>query len=200
MDFLPYSQEYMLIVSIMGGMLLGLIWDIYRLIRHYFNFKSIGTFIGDIAYWVVSVYFSIQLINDISYGNLRFFLLIGFLSGALLYFITISNYILKAFIFVIDTILKVIKKIINLLVFPFNFVKHKIKAFTHPIKIKIEIRKNKAKRQWKFYRYKLKRVFKNKKIVYNKNKHRKTKDKRLRKKEQKSNERSSKNNRVKKKN
>lgn len=200
MDFLPYSQEYMLIVSIMGGMLLGLVWDIYRLIRHYFKFKSLGTFIGDIAYWVVSVYFSIQLINDISYGNLRFFLLIGFLSGALLYFITISNYILKAFIFVIDTILKVIKKIINLLVFPFNFVKRKIKAITHPIKIKIEIRKNKAKRQWKFYRYKLKRVFKNKKIVYNKNKHRKTKDKGLRKKEQKSNERSSKNNRVKKKN
>lgn len=200
MDFLPYSQEYMLIVSIMGGMLLGLIWDIYRLIRHYFKFGFFGTFLGDLAYWIVSVAFSIQLINDISYGNLRFFLLVGFISGAFLYFITISNYILKAFIFVIDTIIKFIKKIIDFLVYPFTLLRNKIINILRPVKIKIEIRKNKAKRQWKFYKYKLKKISKNKKMLYNKKKSHKTKAKAFKRKEQKINGRSSKNSRTKKKN
>jgi len=46
MDFLPYSQGYMFIVSVMSGMILGCIWDIYRLIRHYIKFGVIGTALG----------------------------------------------------------------------------------------------------------------------------------------------------------
>lgn len=196
MDFLPYSQEYMLIVSIMGGMFLGFIWDIYRLVRHYVKFGVAGTAAGDIAYWIISVYLSIQIIYEISYGNLRVFILVGFMLGALLYFYGISNYILKVFIFCIDSIIFFIKKFISFMIYPVTFLIRKIKSLLYPYKIKVEKGVNKAKRRYKFFKFKLKKVSKNRKMLYNKKKRKAE----LKRREQKTNERRSKNHRAKKQN
>jgi len=196
MDFLPYSQEYMLIVSIMGGMFLGFIWDIYRLIRHYVKFSVVGTAAGDIAYWIISVYLSIQIIYEISYGNLRVFILMGFVLGALLYFYGISNYILKVFIFCIDSILFLVKKIISFIIYPVTAFIRKIKDLLYPYKIKAEIKVDKVKRRYKFFKFKLKKVSKKRKMLYNKKKRKAE----LKRREQKTNERRSKNNRAKKQN
>jgi len=196
MDFLPYSQEYMLIVSIMGGMFLGFIWDIYRLIRHYVKLGVVGTAAGDIAYWIISVYLSIQIIYEISYGNLRFFILMGFMIGALLYFYGISNYILKVFIFCIDSTLFVIKKFISFMIYPVTALIRKLKALLYPYKIKVEKGVNKVKRRYKFLKFKLKKVSKKRKMLYNKKKRKAE----LKRREQKTNERRSKDNRAKKQN
>ncbi len=164
MDYLPYSQEYMLAVSVMGGMLLGFIWDIYRLFRHYIKLNNAGTAIGDIVYWILSIYIGVQLIFDLSYGNIRFFILMGFIIGALLYFYGISRYILKAFIFIVDTVLKIIKKIINFLIGPLKFIYKQLKKFLYPVKLKCEKAKIKAKKRYKFFKFRLKKVSKNRKI------------------------------------
>ncbi len=200
MDFLPYSQEYMLMVSVMGGMFLGFIWDIYRLIRHYVKFGVVGTAAGDIAYWIISVYLSIQLIYDISYGNLRFFILMGFLLGAILYFYGISNNVLKVFIFCIDFILSLINKFISFMIYPIKFLMEKIRELLRPVRIKVEKGVNKAKRRYKFFKFRLKKVSKNRKMLYNKKKQMKKVNASHRRKGQKMNERRSKNSRAKKQN
>ena len=170
MDYLPYSQEYMLAVSIMAGMFLGFIWDIYRLIRHYGKLNAAGTAIGDILYWIISIKLGTRLIMDISYGNVRFFILMGFLAGALLYFYRVSPYILKFFIFIIDSVLKVIKAVINFLIAPVKFLIRKIKMLLYPLKLKYISFRDKTKKRYKFLKFKLKKVSKNRKMVYNKKK------------------------------
>ena len=187
----------MLAVSVMGGMLLGFIWDIYRLFRHYVRLGSISTAIGDIVYWILSIYIGVQLIFDLSYGNIRFFILMGFVLGALLYFYGISRYILKMLIFVSDTILIFIKKIINLFIKPAKFIFMKMKIIFHPVKLKYEKAKNKAKKRYKFFKFKLKKVSKNRKMIYNKKKQTKRLNKR--RKGQKRIERRAKNYRTKEK-
>lgn len=199
MDYLPYSQEYMLAVSIMGGMLLGFIWDVYRLIRHYIKFGGFGTAIGDVVYWIISIYISIQIIFDVSYGNVRFFILMGFLSGALLYFYGISKYILKVLIFVVDTFLKLVKKIINILIKPAKIIYKYILILLAPVKKKYVITKIKAKKRYKFLKFKLKKVSKNRKMVYNKKKQLKHSNKR-RKEQMRLEQRRAKNHRAKEKN
>ena len=154
MDYLPYSQEYMFAVSFMGGMLLGFTWDVYRLFRHYTKLGNTGTAIGDIVYWLLSIYAGIKLIDDISYGNIRLFILLGFTSGALLYFYGISRYILQISIFIADIILKIIKKIIDFLIKPVKFVFQKLKIIMHPIKLKYIMVKTKAKKRYKFFKFK----------------------------------------------
>lgn len=197
MDYLHYSQEYMLAVSVMAGMLLGFIWDIYRFFRHYIKLGKAGTAIGDIFYWIISVYIGIKLIFDLSYGNVRLFILMGFIFGALLYFYGISRFILKVFIFVADTILKILGKIINLLAAPAKFVIKQIKYILHPLKLKCEAAKNKAKKRYKFFKFRLKKVSKNRKMIYNKKKQSR---RNKRRKGQRSIDRKSKNYRAKEKN
>ncbi|MDI9495617.1 MAG: spore cortex biosynthesis protein YabQ [Bacillota bacterium] len=175
MDYLPYSQEYMLAVSVMAGVLLGFLWDIYRLIRHYGRFKTRGTLIGDIIYWIISIKFGTQLILDISYGNVRFFILMGFCAGALLYFWGISEYVLKVFVFIVDYIIRVITKIIHSLTVPAKFIMGKIKVLLYPLKLKYLVFRDKLKKRHKFMKFKLKKVFKNKKMIYNRKKRRKRK-------------------------
>lgn len=167
MDFLPYSQEHMLIVSIMSGMILGFIWDIYRLVRHFIKFGAIGTAVGDLAYWIISAYFSILIINDISYGNVRLFILLGFLMGATIYFCGVSKYILKCLIFIIDSILFLIKKVLSFMIYPIKFLIRKIKIILYPFKIKVVKERDKVKRRYKFLKFRIKKVFKNKKMIYN---------------------------------
>ena len=190
MDYLPYSQEYMLAVSLMAGMFLGFMWDIYRLIRHYSKLNAAGTVIGDILYWIISIKISTQLILDISYGNVRFFILLGFLTGALLYFYGISRYILKLLIFIIDSILKVIKKIIHLLIDPVKFIIRKLKLFLYPVKQKYISKREKLKKRYKFLKFKLKKVSKNRKMIYNKKKRQKRKKALLKHKKRKRKEQS----------
>jgi|LAHS01.1.fsa_nt_gb spore cortex biosynthesis protein YabQ len=173
MDYLPYTQEYMLAVSVMAGMFLGFIWDIYRLIRHYGKLNAAGTVIGDILYWIISIRFGTRLILDISYGNLRFFILVGFLAGALLYFYGISRYILKLFIFIIDSLLKAIKIVIHLLTAPVKFIIRRIKTLLYPLKLKYITVRDRTKKRYKFLKYKLKKVSKNRKMIYNKKKRQK---------------------------
>jgi len=198
MDYLPFSQEYMIAVAIMGGMLLGSIWDIYRLLRHYIKLGSAGTAIGDIVYWIISIYIGVQILFDLSYGNVRFFILMGFMMGALLYFYGISRYILRLIIFIVNTILKFIKKIINLLIGPLKYIFKQIKIILYPVKLKYESARNKAKKRYKFVKFRLKKVSKNRKMVYNKKKQLKRLNKR--RKEQKQFDGRSKNNRTKEKN
>lgn len=168
MDYLPYSQEYMLVVSVMGGILLGFIWDIYRLFRHYIKLGTFGTAVGDIVYWIISVYFSITTIYEISYGNIRLFILLGFLTGAIIYFYGASKYVLKLLIFIINSIIVLIKKTISFVIAPIKFIIEKIKKILYPFKLKAIKEKENVKRKYKFFKFRLKKVLKNKKMLYNK--------------------------------
>lgn len=181
MDYLHYSQGYMLAVSVMAGTFFGFMWDIYRLFRHYIKLGKTGTAIGDVSYWIISVYIGIKLILDLSYGNVRLFILMGFILGALLYFYGISRYILKAFIFVTDKILKVIWKVINFLAVPIKFIIKQINLVLNPVRLKCEKERNKLKRRYKFFKFRLKKVSKDKKRVYNKKKKSKRSKRKIRK-------------------
>ncbi|WP_312700143.1 spore cortex biosynthesis protein YabQ [Sedimentibacter sp.] len=198
MDYLPYSQEYMLAVSIMTGMLLGSMWDAYRLLRHFIKLGPFGTAIGDFIYWLTSIYIGITLIFDISYGNVRFFILLGFMTGALLYFYGISRYILRLLIFIVDKILKIIKRTIDFLTEPFKALIKKLRIILYPFKLKYEKIRNNAKKRYKFFKFRLKKISKNRKMSYNRRKQFKKINKRRRKEQ--TNARRTKDNRIKKKN
>lgn len=201
MDFLPYTQEYMLCVSIMGGMLLGFIWDIYRLVRRYIKMGAVGTALGDLIYWIVSIYISVQLIFYVSYGNVRMFILLGFVLGALLYFYGISNYILKALIFVVDLFIKIIRKVSLFIIKPIRILGRKIAVLFVPVRVKLQKTRNNAKKRYKFYKFKAKKISKNRKLMYNKKKQSK-RNQRLKNKRRKEQaiERRSKDNRTEEKN
>lgn len=156
MGAVPFSQQTIFLVSFLGGMLMGFIWDIYRLIRRYITLNKVGTAIGDILYWILNLYLGLNIIVYISWGNIRSFILVGFLLGALLYFCLLSQIILKYLCFIADLIIKLIKYIIHVVIYPIKLLKNKLKILLIPYKIKTRNKIKSCKRRYKFFRYHLK--------------------------------------------
>ena len=156
MSAVPYSQEIIFFISLIGGLLLGLLWDFYRLIRHYIAFGKIGTALGDITYWIISLYVGLNIIIKVSWGNIRFYILLAFLIGALFYFYILSNIILDFFIFLIDLFVKAIIKLYNIIIFPIKFFIKRLKFLLLPYKMKVDTKIKNKKSDIKFYIYKFK--------------------------------------------
>ena len=156
MSAVPYSQEIIFFISLIGGLLLGLLWDFYRLLRHYIAFGKIGTALGDITYWIISLYVGLNIIIKVSWGNIRFYILLAFLIGALFYFYILSNIILDFFIFLIDLFVKAIIKLYNIIIFPIKFFIKRLKFLLLPYKMKVDTKIKNKKSDIKFYIYKFK--------------------------------------------
>lgn len=155
-NYAPYSQEMIFLAALIGGFFLGLLWDFYRLLRYYIPINKLGTALGDILYWIVSLFFGLNIIVRVSWGNIRLFILLAFLMGAMMYFYVFSKIILKLCISIIDFVIQTIKRVYNIIIFPIKFIIKSLINFFIPYKIKIESKIKKCKNEIKFRINKLK--------------------------------------------
>jgi spore cortex biosynthesis protein YabQ len=86
------NQTLILLASIYGGLLLGLIFDLYRFARNTFRFGRITTIIGDIIFWAAGLALTLVIIYKSSSGLVRFYQLLGFSLGMAVYMKFISRY------------------------------------------------------------------------------------------------------------
>ena len=104
-----FTQGQILVLFFVIGVIIGIIFDIFRSIRKNFNSNDIITLIQDIIFLVIAtiiVTFSIIKINN---GIIRLYIFIGILIGIYVYFLTLSNYcviILTMFVKIFKIILK----------------------------------------------------------------------------------------------
>lgn len=84
-------------MTIGTGILLGSLFDCYRVLRGAFAPKAVMTWFADLFYWGVAtavVFISLVLSN---WGELRFYVVIGILSGVTLYYKCLSHYLIRLF-------------------------------------------------------------------------------------------------------
>jgi len=143
---------------IITGVILSIIFDVFRILRRSFKTSDIITNLEDIIFGLVTgiiVLLSIFLFNN---GELRLFVFIGIASGITIYMLCFSRYFIKINMAIINTIKKIIffttkpfiilfKFIKKLLFKPISFVCINIKLlikkiFINPIKISKKHKKN----------------------------------------------------------
>ena len=112
------------------GIILSVIFDVFRILRRTIKTSDIITNIQDIIFYIITggiIIFSIFFINQ---GELRLYIFIGIILGITLYMIFISKYFIKINV----TIINFIKKVLYLAIRPFiiilNFTR---KLFFKPI-------------------------------------------------------------------
>lgn len=155
MSVVPYSQELIFLISLLGGFFLGLLWDFYRLLRHYFKLGRVALILGDILYCITSLFLGLNIIYNISWGNIRLYIVLAFIIGAILYICFLSDIILSSFIYVIDYIILIIKRVFTLIIKPIHFFIKWLKNLLIPYKIvlkeKIEQNKKRISNRYKGY-------------------------------------------------
>ena len=116
------NQAYLFFIFIINGIVIGLLFDFFRITRKIVHTNDIVTYFEDILFWILAgatVLYSIFVFNN---GQLRLFLFLGIIIGAILYMIFISSYMIKINIKLIN----IIKKILGIFLIPFKFIYKKL--------------------------------------------------------------------------
>ena len=135
------NQAYLFVIFTFVGIIIGIVFDIFRILRKTFKTNDIITYIEDILFWIITgiiIIFSMYMFCD---GQLRFFMIIGITIGTMIYMLTISKYVIDVSVFII----KIMKKII---IYPIKILTNIFKKviFNPFTFICINIRKNFVKK------------------------------------------------------
>lgn len=105
------NQTYVFLWSLFVGVILALIFDLFRILRRKGNTKNYVVYIQDVIYWFAVTFIIIMSAFITNDGELRGYMFIGYILGAVVYIVTISKYILGFVNKVLDSIEKFFNKI-----------------------------------------------------------------------------------------
>lgn len=137
------NQAYIFIIFVIVGIIVGIIFDFFRILRKSFKTKDFVTYIEDIVFCILTGLILLYSIFKFNSGEIRIYMFLGVLIGCSLYMLTISKYFIKINVFILTTITNILKKIISILYIPLKYLKKIFtKIFFKPISfIIINIRK-----------------------------------------------------------
>ena len=126
MNALFLEQIYIFFIFIICGVIIGIIFDIFRILRKSFKTPDIITYIEDILFWIITCVLFAYTIFTYNNGEIRLYIFIGALVGILMYILTISRYFIKFCVKIIEIIKKVIKKFV---VYPLKIILKILRKF-----------------------------------------------------------------------
>lgn len=80
------GQTYSFVSTIIIGLTASFVYDYYRVVRRVFRLRKMGTFLGDIIFWIFTTALVFVMLLYSNWGELRLYVFIGFGLGALIYF------------------------------------------------------------------------------------------------------------------
>ena len=114
------NQTYLFLVFSLTGVIIGILFDFFRILRKSFKTSDIITYLEDIIFWILTGFIVLYNIWYFNNGEIRLFMILGIIMGAIIYMLTLSNIIIKIFYEIINTLKKIILKLIKILELPFK--------------------------------------------------------------------------------
>lgn len=149
MDSFVHNQLYIFFATLYGGIVMGFVYDLYRIFRYYLKPKKVATFIEDFVFWIIiSVIFLIVILYT-NWGEIRGYVFLGFFCGAFLYAKFLSKIIISSLVWIVNGIVKIIKCIFSVIFYPFKFLGLKLQGPFSKAKVKVNRISIKAKRYLK---------------------------------------------------
>ena len=124
-----FSQVQIFLISCVFGFFLGVIYDVLSINRIFFKNNNYNIFLQDIIYFGIAGTLTFLFILSINSGEVRFYILFGELVGVAVYYVTLRK-ILNKFIFLFTMIIvKFIRKIYRIIIYPLFIPIKKLRLF-----------------------------------------------------------------------
>lgn len=162
------NQAYLFLVFTINGIIIGLLFDIFRILRKSFKTSDIITYLQDILFWILTGLILLYSIFTFSNGEIRFYMFLGVFFGCLIYMLVFSKYFIEINVKIILIFKKIIEKTVSIIIFPFKIIIKFLKKILYkPLKsITTNIKRIKINHQKN-----IKNIFKTQKnIFFSKNK------------------------------
>lgn len=145
------NQAYLFLIFTINGIIIGLLFDIFRILRRSFKTSDIITYMQDVLFWILTGFILLYSIFIFSNGEIRFYMFLAVFLGSLIYMLIFSKYFIEINVKIILIFKNVIGKILAIIIFPIKIImKFMKKIFFKPIKfITINIKNTKVNCQKK---------------------------------------------------
>ena len=118
------NQAYLFLIFIVNGIIIGVLFDFFRILRKTIKTKDAITYIQDILFWILTGFIILYSTFTFNNGEIRIFMFIAILIGVIFYMTLISSYVIKVNVTIINFIKNILQKIFNILITPTeNFIK-----------------------------------------------------------------------------
>lgn len=110
-----YSQLFCLGIFIITGILIGLLFDVFRILRKSFHTADWITYLQDILFWILAGSLMLFSIFTFNHGEIRSYVFIGILIGVVIYMLSLSKLFVKSSMTIIFFFKKLLSYPIHLL-------------------------------------------------------------------------------------
>lgn len=131
MEISVTNQAFIFLSSIIGGMIVGFVFDIFRILRRVVKTTNFITHLEDILFWLLVSIIIFTLVFVTNDGELRWYEFLGVILGVIFYNLLFSHFVIKVSVSVINFIKKIIALIIKIVLFPLVII---YKIFKRPCK------------------------------------------------------------------
>jgi len=103
------NQAYLFLVFSLTGVIIGILFDFFRILRRTIKTSNIITYMEDVLFWILTgllVLYNIWYFNN---GEIRIFMFLGIILGVLIYMSTLSSILITIFSKILETIIKVLE-------------------------------------------------------------------------------------------
>ena len=129
------NQAYIFMIFVIIGMIIGVLFDFFRILRKSIKTKDFVTYIEDVLFCILTGIILLYSIFTFNSGEIRIYIFIGVLFGVLIYMLSISKYFVKINVFLLNKIIFIIK-------IPIKFLRKSIHKVFKPISfVIINVRK-----------------------------------------------------------
>lgn len=115
---MAHAQAGLFLMFVLDGIVIGIIFDFFRILRKSFLTGNIVTAIEDIIFWILTggiILYTVFVFNN---GIIRGYMFLGVFCGILIYLVTFSKFFIKINV----TIISFIKKIIFGILMPMQWI------------------------------------------------------------------------------
>ncbi len=116
------SEVYSLLALTFTGFFMGLCYDTLRAIRRTVSFNMLFIWISDFLYWIFVCGFVAYIVLLTDDGRINIYEICGIIIGTILYYNTISTFIVKLLSLIFKKILKIICLFFKIVLTPIRFL------------------------------------------------------------------------------
>jgi spore cortex biosynthesis protein YabQ len=116
------SQVYVFLFAVVGGMIIGFIYDLFRIKRKAIVTGRVAIFIEDTLYWIIATVVMFLVVYKSNDGELRTYIFIGVALGVILYALVLSKIVVSSAIFILRVVYKSFKLLWKIVSYPFKII------------------------------------------------------------------------------
>ncbi|WP_027625376.1 spore cortex biosynthesis protein YabQ [Clostridium lundense] len=120
-------QVKLLVFSLISGIMIGVLFDIYRIIRGFENPNKVITFIEDTLFWILTGIIVFVFLLYTNYAYIGFYVYLFIILGTYFYMKLISNVFITVQYKILKGLGKLLRMLINNIVFPIEVIIYRIR-------------------------------------------------------------------------